>query len=198
MSENLPNRYACRHRNRVVLELAPAFHEAGRTVVGYWVGWYLSPGGVGVSATDWGTYHRIPSRFNTERANALNWLAGWIAECRFHSLQSGRCDPGEIAEYFLMAQDDLGWSDPDDRTGSGELYDFALYAIANEPSITPERFVEMVLGYEKEAMELIHDPLIWRAIRRVAKALVAHKWLADDQVRQIIGADFDSIFEVGA
>jgi hypothetical protein len=188
-------RYTHRYRDRVPLKLATAHHEAGHVVLGYWFGWWLNPDGVEIDDR-WITNHRSPLIARTIKSVFVVSLAGWLAECKFHSLRNGNRDTDDIEFAFEQAELDRGLT-PEHREGGGDLYTCAMYMFDIEPTATVARFAEQVAKYQIQTTVLLARPLIWCAVKRIAKALIARGRLSDDEAREIIGDDFEKIFEVG-
>jgi hypothetical protein len=191
-------RYIDRHERRVLTELSTAYHEAAHVVVGYWFGWQLNPDrpdGVVIDG-QWITNHRIPLFLRTVEAVFSVNLAGWIAERKFTSHIPPERSVASIEETFKEAENERD-EEPEYREGSGDLYDCAMYFLEDYPEPTLETFTKYILACQTLMIELLSRPLIWRAIKKVAKALIARGRLSDDEAQEVIGDDFEDIFEMG-
>jgi hypothetical protein len=93
-------------RDPLYSEEAVAWHEAGHVVVAYEFGWWLRRGGVRVGA--WAhACHRHHPDANTVLARCCVYLAGLVAEQRFHNQQgwqfAGRTPSGRSQPSFPLA-----------------------------------------------------------------------------------------------
>jgi hypothetical protein len=104
---------------------------------------------------------------------------------------AGGGEDAEIAFYAVV------WGDED---ADGDLEDCARYFLGRNPDAEGEAFAAKVAHYELTAAGLVRRPAIWRAVKRVAKALLRsrRRRLTHPQVMKVIGEpDFDEIYAAG-
>jgi hypothetical protein len=94
--------------------------------------------------------------------------------------RGGPCCVNAVLGAFLVRQ--LGLS--------VEVVAYDLHELEASPTV--ERFTELVLEYERTALEPIADPMIWRAIKRDARALMARGQLSDQEACEAVGDDWPS------
>jgi hypothetical protein len=175
-------RLAC-HFHIDTASAAAAYHEAGHAVVGFWFGWVIAPGGVEIEPYQRCSFRCAGFAYTIE-ARAVIAMTGWLSELKWH--RQGSPDRDLELTRILEGHDwDQVSVDYEDScqvlktlVGSGEIVGFDELRFA-------------IYALRQYALELIARPAVWRAIRKVARALLAKGKLSDCDVVNAIGnADF--------
>jgi hypothetical protein len=151
---------------------ASAYHEAGHAVVAYCFGWWLNPEGVEIDARQYCGLRR-EAWLSNEPAEVMVLQAGWLAECLHH----GRREPhtrANVKQVIALMEDD----DDNDLP-------VALRVIRNyNPRISGRALVKRYLDFQEQTEALIE--IVWDAIDKVAKALLARGRLSHEDVEDLV------------
>jgi hypothetical protein len=184
-----------------------AHHEAGHTVMGYWVGCNLGDAGVVVDMTR--EKYRAVMQMNDvpvkERVMAL--IAGHLAAHHWMVKENGeraardwraRGGPGPLTKpefldtYFAACRDvDAGVAQRDD-------WKIATLMIGGELDMRPDarsldRFKARCARYQNEAIKQIGLPLIWNSICKIAGSLLVQEQLSHTECKLLLGNDFGAL-----
>jgi hypothetical protein len=171
-------------RRRLRTSEAIAYHEAGHVVVAYEFGWWVRRGGVRLGGWAHARLRHHPSG-NTLLARVCVYMAGLLAEQRFHGVQ------WDLEEDFLEHIRAV-------RAGKGEgavldPSDFRAVALAlldDDPAI-PLAEAPGALSYCRDYTNaLLDDPRVWAGVERLAKKLARRRYLSPRAVRQVLGDAF--------
>lgn len=160
---------------------AAAYHQAGHAVLAYWFGWWLNDEGVEIDDRQHAGTRRLSPDDSTEAA-VIQALAGWLCEHKWHGQGHARL---AIEEVFELARD----HDPEDEEfrHAGDLADVALTLLRTNPEITPKEFVKAFWAYGDQAEKILAEEPVWRAVEKLASALLASGSLSDEEAREAIG-----------
>jgi hypothetical protein len=163
--------------------VATAYHEAGHAVVGFWYGWVIAPGGVEIDQHQRCSFACGAFAYTIE-ARAVLAMAGWLAELKWH--RQGRANRDEELIHILDAHD---WGQVCvDHDDSRQIV-MALVGSRDADSVETDEFLFSIYSLRQHALDLVSRPPIWRAIRKVARALLARGKLSDADVVNTIGQD---------
>jgi hypothetical protein len=174
-------------RDPNVRRTAAAYHEAGHAVVAYWFGWWLNDEGVEIDDR-WYTGCRKLVLDNTVEAQICQAMAGWLSEHKWHGLGSDYFGD-ENALYGLYLARNYNPHDPDDFEfeEAGDIADIALMLYEADSEITDEEFLKALAPYRERARKILDEAEVWRAIEKLAAALLASGKLSDEEARAAIG-----------
>jgi hypothetical protein len=162
-----------------------AYHEAGHAVVGFWYGWTIGANGVEIDAQECCSFAG-GAIAHTIEARAVVAMAGWLAELKWHRQGSANHD-GEL----ISVLEAHNWGQAFVNLNDEQLVVNALVGKSDPATVETDEFLAGIEAFRQYAYELISRPPIWRAIRKVARALLAHGKLSDTEVVNAIGkADF--------
>jgi hypothetical protein len=167
-----------------------AYHEAGHVVVAYWYGWWLNEDGVEIDAR-WYTGMRSPVLLYTTEARVVTSMAGQMAEHKYHGLGNGRFDNEGALELLEVARC-IHRSEAildEESEWSGDDTDIAVVLVEDNPTITDHEYVRTLRTYQKKTRLILNKPAVWRAVMKVAEALLDTGRLTDTEARAAIAGE---------
>ena len=179
-------------RGRLLTPEAIAYHEAGHVVVAYEFGWWVRRGGVRLGA--W-AHARLQHREsdNTVRARVCVYMAGLLAEQKFHGLEWHlEEDVVKHLRAVRAGQDEGVRLDPSDFRG------IALALLDDDPPISFAGARRVVVYCQEYTEALLDDPRVWAGVERLAKALSRRRYLSPRAVKKVLGDAFFADVRVAA
>jgi hypothetical protein len=167
-----------------------AYHEAGHVVTAYWYGWWLNEEGVEID-TRWYTGTRSPALLYTTEARVVNLMAGRVAEHKYHGLGNGRFDDDEALLLLDLARRIHRGEEMIDEESewSGDCTDIAVVLVEDNPTMTDHEYVRTLRTYQKKTRLILNKPAVWRAVKKVAEALLTTGRLTDGEARAAIAGE---------
>ena len=168
-----------------------AYHEAGHVVVAYWYGWWLNSDGVEIDAR-WYTGVRTPKLYYSSEARVVQSMAGRIGEHKFHGLGDGRFDDCSALEQLELARR-LHRGEVEDWEEEEEFWNDSLVTaralVEDNPAISDDEYVKALRAYQKKTRQILNKATVWRAVEKVATALLTTGRLTDAEARAAIGGE---------
>ncbi len=161
---------------------AAAYHEAGHAVAGLWFGWVIGQKGIEIDTNQRCNFGCAAFAYTIE-ARAVVAMAGWLAERKWHGQGSANWDDDLI--HVLNAH---SWGQI--IVGSDEQQVVkALVGERDPENVATDEFLLGVHAFREQAMALMSRRPVWRAVRQVARALLANGKLSDIAVVKAIDKD---------
>jgi hypothetical protein len=172
-------------RDRLRTAEAIAYHEAGHVVVACEFGWWVWRGGVRLGAWAHARFRRHSNSDNTMRARVCVYMAGLLAEQKYHGLK-WRLEEDIIREIRAVraGQDEGVRLDPSD------LRAVALALLDDDPPISLAGARRVVIYCQKYTEALLDDPRVWAGAERLAKVLSRRRYLSPRAVKHVLGDAF--------
>jgi hypothetical protein len=167
-----------------------AYHEAGHVVVAYWYGWWLNEDGVEIDDR-WYAGMRSPALLYTTEARVITLMAGRLAEHKYHGLGNGRFDDDGALELLGVARRIQAGEEiiDEDSEWSGDCTDIAVVLVEDNPTMTDHEYVRTLRTYQKKTRLILNKPAVWRAVKKVAEALLTTGRLTDGEARAAIAGE---------
>lgn len=166
------------HRYDIERERA-AYHMAGHVVVAYWLRWPFDDEGVVIRERD---HSEFPYELSSapEQTEICVHLAGWLAEILLcPSLASPSDD--ELHIVLDWADWDHSWAD----VGAGDFG--AFRRLVRERRTRCRRvLIAAYRAYEIRTVELLRQPIIWKAVEQLASALLERGRLSSKEVVDLL------------
>jgi hypothetical protein len=162
---------------------AAAYHEAGHAVVAYLVGWWVNDEGVEIDDRQYTGLrcyvqdHNIPGR-------ALICLAGRLAEYKWLR-QPGRCRYSDDDLQSII--DDIRY---DQEEVEGDAFDLLELLLRDNPDASDDDLIATFRQFEQKTINLLDEPIVWRAIKIIATLLVKHGKLSATEVESDLPSEF--------
>ena len=184
-----------------------AYHEAGHTIMGYWVGCDLAAAGVVVDMAQKTFQAVIRTDKLPVKERVMMVLAGHLAAHHWMVSENGErvarewheiggpkpLTKDEFLETYFAACIDTkdGISQRDDWKLATMMVGGELDTEYNARSL--DRFKARCLRYQNEALKQIRLPLVWRSITKIADALLTRDNLAGSECMELLSKDFDAL-----
>jgi len=171
-------------RDRLRTPETTAYHEAGHVVVAYEFGWWVRRGGVRLGA--WAHARlRHSNSDNTVRARVCVYVAGLLAEQKYHGLK-WRLEEHMIQEIRAVraGQDEGAVLDPSDFRA------VALALLDDDPPISLAAARRAAVYCQEYTEALLDDPRVWAGVERLAKVLYRRRYLSPRAVKKVLGDAF--------
>jgi hypothetical protein len=107
-------------------------------------------------------------------------LAGWLAEFKWH----GRGSLGNDRD-LLWTIEDIRLDDELNEAHDEDDYTVFDRLLRDNPCATDAEVLSSYRMHQRRVIELLDNPIIWRAVESVAALLIEHGKIGDDAVRAI-------------
>jgi hypothetical protein len=180
-------------RARLLTPEAVAYHEAGHVVVAYEFGWWVRRGGVRLGA--W-AHARLQHRESdhTVRARVCVYMAGLLAEQKFHGLEWHLEE--DVVEH-VRAVRASGEDEGNLRGGPSDLRAVALALLDDDPPISLADTRAAVIYCQEYTEALLDDSRVWAGVERLAKVLYRRRYLSPRAVKQVLDDAFFANVKIG-
>jgi hypothetical protein len=184
-----------------------AHHEAGHTVMGYWVGCNLGDTGVVVDMTR--EKYRAVMQMNDApvKEHVMTVMAGHLAVHHWMVKENGeraardwqaRGGPGPLTKPQFLEKYFAACLDVDADVDQRDDWKLAMLMIGGELNTNPDarsldRFKARCDRYQSEAIKQIRLPLVWNSVCKIASGLISHDRLSETECRLLLGDDFDAL-----
>jgi hypothetical protein len=162
---------------------AAAYHEAAHAMAGLWYGWVIDRGGVEIDERQRCCFSCRAYTYTPE-ARAVVAMAGWLSEHKWHLQGSS-----DWNDKLIQILDSHDWGRVHVVGDDHEEVVNALVGRRFASDIATPEFLLAVETIRERTAALIARPAVWRAIRQVARALLANGKLSDVEVIRTIGED---------
>jgi hypothetical protein len=132
--------------------------------------------------SEWLGRRKLPPD-NTVEADAVNSLAGWLFEHKWHGMGRAHVEDEEAVDVLEAVRID----DSEELAEVGDLADVARKLHEQDPKIADENFLKAVTAYRDQTLAILAEPAVWRSIEKVAAALVTSGRLSDEEAQEAIG-----------
>jgi hypothetical protein len=118
-------------------------------------------------------------------------MAGRIAEHKYHGLGNGRFDDDEALETLDLARRIHRGEEmiDEDSEWSGDCTEIALTLVDANPAITDNEYTKALRAYQKKTRSTLNKLAVWRAVKKVAEALLHTGRLTDAEARAAIAGE---------
>jgi hypothetical protein len=158
-----------------------AYHEAGHAVAGFWYGWVIAPEGLEIDQHQRCCFSCAAFAYTIE-ARAVLAMTGWLSELKWH--KQGSIDR---ESELIRILDGHNWGQVSVDYEDCRQVVKALVGSREPANVETKELLFAIYALRQYALELIARPPFWRAIRRVARELLAKGKLSDTEVVKAIG-----------
>jgi hypothetical protein len=196
------------------LDLIPvAYHEAGHVAMTYWLGHALAGEGVWIapvgSLVDGGAGRVVTRRCSAPSAkeSVMILFAGHLAAHRWMVLTNGERrarewqaagGPGPLSKPDFLDAYLSGCEVVHANMEVREDWHQAALVVGGELDTTPDqcalnRLQARCARYQAETITQLEQPIVWRAVCKIAHGLLTRHKLSDAECRLTIGDDFAAL-----
>jgi hypothetical protein len=134
----------------------------------------------------------------TTEARVVITMAGRIAEHKYHGLGNGGFDDDEALDLLGVARRIQAGEEiiDEDSEWSGDCMDIAVTLLEQTPVINDDEYIRALRTYEKKTWLILNKRAVWRAVKKVADALLVAGRLTDAEARAAMAGE--NIFGKGS